>query len=95
MTAKSRKATEPFPTGLTPQEEAEWWDAHKDYWDAPDVEWEVVEPQQVRRTQEVKLYLPVDLVEAIKEHAARQDRSYQSLIRAWIDAGLAAEAPRS
>jgi hypothetical protein len=97
MAARSKKATKQLrlPPGLSPAEEAEWWDAHPEYWDGPDIVAEWIGPLEVRHTQEVKLYLPVDLVATIKEQAARQDRSYQSLIRAWIDAGLAAEGQRT
>ena len=91
MPAKSRKPIDQqLPAGRSPAEEAEWWDAHKDYWDAPDVEIEVVGPQMVRRTQAIELYLPVDLVETIKQEATRQNLSYQSLIRVWIEEGLGA-----
>ena len=91
MAARSKKATKQLelPSGLSPTEEVEWWDSHPEYWDGPDIIAEWIEPQQVRHTQEVKLYLPADLVDTIKEQAARQNRSYQSLMRAWIDAGLA------
>lgn len=92
MTAKPEPGRLELPPGLTPEEEACWWDEHPEYWDTVDTELEVMEPQLVRRTQEVKLYLPVDLVEAIKQQAARQKRSYQSLLRAWIEERLDAEA---
>ena len=91
MTAKSKKVIEDLPPGLSPAEEADWWDAHKDYWDGPDIINEVVGPLQVRRTAPVTLRLPVDLIEALKVEAARRDVAYQTLIRMWLDDRLAAE----
>ncbi|HEU5318485.1 MAG TPA: CopG family antitoxin [Chloroflexota bacterium] len=78
-----------LPAGLTPQQEADWWDAHPDYWDqqpggAPD---DVVAPASspaARRTRPINLRLPVDLIEALKREAARRDLPYQTLIRVWL-----------
>ena len=91
MTARSRKATEQLPAGLSPTQEAEWWDAHKDYWDAPDVENEVVGPLSGRRTEDFRVRLPVDLIVGLKAEASRRNMSYQTLIRMWLDERLATE----
>jgi hypothetical protein len=95
MNAKSKKKKEfdDLPPGLSRQEEAEWWDNHKDYWDQIDAEDEVLGPLPVRRTTAVpSLRLPVDQLEALKAEAARRGMSWQMLIRVWLDERLAAEA---
>jgi predicted DNA binding CopG/RHH family protein len=79
--------------GLSPAEEAEWWDAHKDFWDAPDIEFEVIEPQEVRPTADTHLRLPEDMLAALKAAADRRGISYHWLIRTWLDERLAAETP--
>jgi hypothetical protein len=95
MSAKSKKGKEfeDLPPGLSKQEEAEWWDNHKDYWDQIDAVDEVLGPLQVRRTAPVtNLYLPLDLIAALKAEAERRGLAYQSVIRIWLDERLAAEA---
>jgi len=90
MTAKPERNQLSLPQGLTPEEEACWWDEHPEYWDDLDTDFEVIEGLQVRATQEVKLFLPVDMVTAVKELAAREQRTYQSVLREWVDAGFGA-----
>jgi len=93
MTARSR--TRPrLPPGLSPAEEARWWDEHPDYWDAVESADEPVAPARVRRTKPVTLRLPVDMVEALRRAAARRALPYQTLIRMWLHERLAAE-PRA
>src|SRR4051812_29957606 len=66
MSPKSRKPTDDgeLPAGLSPKEEAEWWDAHKDYWDAPDVVHEVVDGFSAQPTKAVNMRLPEDMIAA-------------------------------
>ena len=76
------------PSGLTPEQEARWWDTHPDYWDqhARTAE-EVVHPEHtppVRRTRPVNLRLPVDLIDSLKREAQLRDLPYQTLIRVWL-----------
>jgi len=94
MTAKSK--TDPSasggPSGLTPAEEARWWDEHRDYWDVPETPDERIGPLLVRRTKPVNLRLPVDLIDALKREAARRALPYQTLIRMWLKERLDAES---
>ena len=83
MTAKS-KTSPRLPTGLSPAEEARWWDKHRDYWDAVETPAERVDPAQVRRTKPVNLRLPVDMIDRLKSEAARRAVPYHTLIRMWL-----------
>jgi predicted DNA binding CopG/RHH family protein len=96
MRARSQKPKqEELPPGLSPGEEAQWWDDHPDYWDNLDTEIEVIGPQQVRRTKPVNLRLPVDMIEALKQEAERRALPYQTLIRMWLKERLDTEDPTS
>jgi predicted DNA binding CopG/RHH family protein len=90
MTAKS-KASPRLPAGLSPGEEARWWDEHRDYWDAAEPRDERIDPTQVRRTKPVNLRLPVDMIDQLKREAARRSLPYQTLIRMWLKERLDAE----
>jgi predicted DNA binding CopG/RHH family protein len=91
MTARSK--TKPrLPRGLSPSEEARWWDEHRDYWDSVDSKDELMEPAPVRRTKPVNLRLPVDMIDALKREGARRAIPYQTLIRMWLKERLDAEA---
>lgn len=83
MTAKS-KASLQLPQGLSPAEEARWWDEHDDFWETVEGPDEVVPPQQIQRTKPVNLRLPVDVIEALKVEAERRALPYQTLIRVWL-----------
>jgi hypothetical protein len=90
MTAKSR--TDPqLPPGLSPAEEARWWDEHREYWDAVESADERVNPPGGRRTKPVNLRLPVDLIDALKREAALRALPYQTLIRMWLKERLDTE----
>ncbi|HYU20139.1 MAG TPA: CopG family antitoxin [Chloroflexota bacterium] len=93
MTAKSKTSLR-LPPGLSPPEEARWWDEHRDYWDTVESPDEVVPPQQIRETKAVNLRLPIDMIEALRVAAARRALPYQTLIRMWLKERLDAEAPR-
>ena len=90
MTAKS-KTSPRLPTGLSPAEEARWWDEHRDYWDTVDAQEERSGPSPVRRTKPVNLRLPVEMIEALEREAARRALPYQTLIRMWLKERLDAE----
>jgi hypothetical protein len=91
MTAKS-KISPRLPTGLSPAEEARWWDEHRDYWDRPEAGDERLGPWRVQRTKPVNMRLPIDLIEALKREAAQRALPYQTLIRMWLKERLDAEA---
>jgi predicted DNA binding CopG/RHH family protein len=84
-----------LPRGLSPDEEAQWWE---DHWD--DLEWteanvQVVPPRVIRRSAPVdRLRLPVDVLDALKRQAEAQGTSHQRLIRAWLEERLAADADK-
>jgi hypothetical protein len=92
MAARSDKPKLTLPPGLSPAEEARWWDEHPDYWDTVESEDEVLPPQPVRRTEAVNLRLPVDLIEVLKAEAAKRGMSHQALIRLWLEQRLDAES---
>ena len=87
MTASSPR----LPAGLSPAEEARWWDEHRDYRDAVETRDERIDPAQVRRTKPVNLRLPVDMIDRLKSEAARRSLPYQTLIRMWLKERLDAE----
>ncbi len=95
MTAKPKKTNLQLPPGLSPAEEARWWDAHRDYWDVADVHDERLDSLSVRRTKAVNLRLPIDMIEALKVEAARRSITYQTLINTWLKERLDAEARSS
>jgi len=95
MTDKPHGKDLKLPEGLSLEEEAEWWEEHPDFWDAPDAEWEVLPPQKVRRTQHVDVWLPVDLIETLKQEAVKHGTSYQILAKRWLDERAAAEKKRA
>ena len=80
-----------LPAGLSPEEEARWWDEHPDYWDKLDSADERVGSARVRRTKPVNLRLPVDMIEALKEQGTQRSLPYQTLIRMWLKERLDAE----
>ncbi len=55
-----------LPPGLSPAEEARWWDEHRDYWDTVQTRDERVGPSRVRAKKRAKLRLPVEMAEALK-----------------------------
>ena len=90
MTA--RPGTSPrLPAGLTPAEEARWWDEHRDYWDAVETQDVRVDRARVHRTKPVNLRLPVDMIDQLKHEAGRRALPYQTLIRMWLKERLDAE----
>jgi hypothetical protein len=82
-----------LPKGLSPAEEARWWDEHREYWDEVNSNDELVEPGPVRRTKPVNLRLPVEMIERLKREGARRELPYQTLIRMWLKERLDAERP--
>jgi predicted DNA binding CopG/RHH family protein len=94
MTARS--GTEPrLPAGLSPAEEARWWDEHRDYWDTVEGRDEAVETTPVQRTKPVNLRLPVEMIDQLKREAARRALPYQTLIRMWLKERLDAETKKA
>ncbi|MGI8553999.1 MAG: CopG family antitoxin [Dehalococcoidia bacterium] len=91
MTARS-KANPVLPPGLSPAEEARWWDEHRDYWDALETQEECLEPVPVRRTKPIDLRLPIAMIDELKRQAARRALPYQTLIHMWLNERLDAEA---
>src|SRR6478672_180468 len=83
MTARSRTSPR-LPVGLSPAEDARWWDDHRDYWDATEPREERVSPAPIRRTKPVNLRLPIEMTERLKRAAARRAIPYQTLIRMWL-----------
>jgi len=81
-----------LPPGLSPAEEARWWDDHHDYWDSNEGEDERLGPSRIVRTRPVNIRLPVDMIEALKDEAARRALPYQTLLRVWLRERLDAEA---
>lgn len=94
MNARSSKAQPRLPSGLSPAEEARWWDEHQDYWDEVESPDEPLPPQPARRTKPINLRLPLDLIEALKHEAAGRSLPYQTLIRMWLKERLDAEAEK-
>jgi predicted DNA binding CopG/RHH family protein len=82
-----------LPAGLTPAEEARWWDEHREYWDVVETEDEAVMPASVHRTKPVNLRLPTDMIEQLKKAGAQRALPYQTLIRMWLKERLDAERP--
>ncbi len=87
-----REHSPPLPSGLSPAEEARWWDEHRDYWDADWGADELIEPTRVTRTTPVNLRLPVDMVDRLKQEAERRSLPYQTLIRMWLRDRLDSES---
>jgi predicted DNA binding CopG/RHH family protein len=73
-----------LPAGLSPDEEARWWDEHRDYWERGEQREERIDPVQVRRTKPVNLRLPIEMIDELKREAARRAIPYQTLIRMWL-----------
>jgi predicted DNA binding CopG/RHH family protein len=92
MTARSRRTNLQLPRGLSPADEARWWDEHRDYWDTVESGDERIGPSRVRRTKPVNLRLPVDMIEALKREATHRSLPYQTLIRMWLKERLDGEA---
>ena len=90
MTARSR-IDRRLPAGLSPAEEAKWWDEHRAYWDTVEAPDERIDPPGVRRTKPINLRLPVDMIDRPKDEAARRALPYQTLIRMWLKERLDAE----
>ena len=91
MTARSKSSPQ-LPAGLSPAEEARWWDEHRDYWDTVEGQDESVEPPPVRRTKPVNLRLPIDMIDQLKHDAAKRSLPYQTLIRMWLKERLDTES---
>ncbi len=91
MTIKS-KASPQLPHGLSPKEEARWWDEHRDYWDVVESRDERSDGVKVGRTKPVNLRLPIDMIEALKHEGGRRALPYQTLIRMWLKERLDAES---
>ena len=88
----ARSKTDPrLPAGLSPAEEARWWDEHRGYWDTVEAPDERLDPSGVRRTKPVNLRLPVEMIDRLKDEAARRALPYQTLIRMWLKERLDAE----
>ena len=81
-----------LPAGLSPSDEARWWDEHHDYWDKTREPVEVIPASPVRRTKPVNLRLPVDMIDELKREARQRSLPYQSLIRMWLQEKLNAAA---
>jgi len=90
MSARSKSSAR-LPLGLSPAEEARWWDLHREYWDTGDSADETVKLTAARRTKPVNLRLPVDMIEDLKKSATRRALPYQTLIRMWLRERLDAE----
>lgn len=89
---RPKSTTKPtLPPGLSPMEEARWWDEHRGHWDASKSADERVEQPLVRTTKPVNLRLPVDLIDELRRAAERRDLPYQTLIRMWLRERLDAE----
>jgi predicted DNA binding CopG/RHH family protein len=91
MTARL-DASSSLPAGLSPAEEAQWWDEHREYWDKTDSVDERIGPPMVHRTRPINLRLPVDMIEALKQEALQRSLPYQTLIRMWLKERLDTEA---
>jgi CopG antitoxin of type II toxin-antitoxin system len=91
MTARSKRSP-CLPAGLSPAEEARWWDEHRDYWDTVESRDERIGPMPVRRTKPVNLRLPIDMIDQLKSEAARRALPYQTLVRMWLRERLDTEA---
>lgn len=91
MNARREEANARLPAGLSPTEEARWWDEHREYWERTETSDEVISPAPVRRTKPVNLRLPVDMVESLKAEATKHALPYQALIRMWLKERLNAE----
>ena len=81
-----------MPAGLSPAEEARWWDEHRDYWDDVDGSDERVDPAPVRRTKPITLRLPIDMIDQLKHDATKRSLPYQTLIRMWLQERLDTES---
>ena len=92
MAARPVTTRPKLPQGLSPQEEVEWWDTHKDYWEATETADEVAEPQAIRRTKPITIRLPVAMLEALKREATQRAIPYQTLIRMWLKERLDRDA---
>jgi len=84
-----------LPSGLSPEEEARWWDEHRDYWESPEGSDERVEPVPVRRTKPVNLRLPIEMIDHLKREATRRALPYQTLMQMWLKERLDAELARA
>ena len=87
------KARPQLPQGLSQEEEARWWDEHRDYWDTVETRDERVDRLPVGRTKPVNLRLPIDMIEALKREGAKRALPYQTLIRMWLKERLDAANP--
>jgi predicted DNA binding CopG/RHH family protein len=76
------------PQGMSPTEEAKWWDEHVDQIDWEAAQSEVAHYGPVERTVPVMLRLPDWMVAALRREAAKTEYSYQWLIRTWLEERL-------
>jgi len=93
MADKSEKNKLRLPPGLSPAEEGEWWQQHREYWDQFDEsEWEVHEPgPEGTNVRLPYMRLPVELIDAIYKFALARDVSTLQLIQTWLEERLEAE----
>ena len=93
MTDKSEVSSNhlKLPAGLSPVDEARWWDQHPEYWDAVAEGDALTASSAVRRTKPVTLRLPVAMVAELKRAAAQRAIPYQTLVRMWLRERLTAE----
>ena len=87
MTAKPDVRPQ-VPVGLSPQEEADWWDRHQEYWDTVDGREELHEATAVRRTRALTVRLPAAVLDALAGEAHRQAVTVESLVCQWIEERL-------
>jgi predicted DNA binding CopG/RHH family protein len=90
MSATSKSKSR-LPPGLSPAEEARWWDEHQDYWNETESSDEQTVVLPARPTKPVNLRLPVDMIDDLKRAAVRRALPYQTLIRMWLKERLDSE----
>ena len=83
-----------LPPGLSPKEEGEWWQEHREYWEQFDEsEWEVVEPGPEGSTSRFPyMRLPTTLVATVHALAVAQNMTTPELIVKWIEERVKAES---
>ena len=84
-----------LPRGLPSAEETRWWDEHPEYWETAAPENVPTGAGEVRRTKPVNLRLPVDMIDTLKQEAARRGIPYQTLVMTWLKDRLEAEGRAS
>lgn len=79
-----------LPPGLSPEEEAQWWDEHPEYWDTVPTKDELVF-LDVTPAKPVNLRLPVHMIEALQRMAELRGIPPKTLMRLWLQQRLDAE----